>query len=50
MKTEAQREKELIRAIFGDIPLGKCDCDTCPYIKECGRDNPDFDANHCLTN
>ena len=44
------REKALVEKIFNpyDEPILKCDCETCPYEKECEQNNPDFDANACL--
>ena len=45
-------EKEKLHQIFNPygMPLKKCDCETCPYEKECEQDNPDFDANYCKVN
>lgn len=40
------REERIMKAIFRGA-TGICDCDTCPYAKECEVDNPNFDANYC---
>lgn len=41
------REQRILKAIFKDIDGSVCDCETCPFSKECEMDNPDFDANYC---
>jgi hypothetical protein len=46
-----EAERKLVEAIFGDQPLKKSDCETCPYQYDCMYETKEgtveYDVNGC---